>query len=60
LKLSFVQKRKTLWNNLKTRYDEDVLRAALAKSGVKPAVRAEALPLEKAAALFRALNDGRP
>jgi 16S rRNA (adenine1518-N6/adenine1519-N6)-dimethyltransferase len=58
LKLSFGQKRKTLWNNLKTRYDEDRLRAALAKSGVKPAVRAEALPLDKAAALFHALKDG--
>ena len=58
LKLSFGQKRKTLWNNLKTRYDERALRAALAKSGVKPAVRAEALPLEKSAALFRALRDG--
>ena len=58
LKLSFGQKRKTLWNNLKTRYDEDRLRGALAKSGVKPSVRAEALPLEKTAALFRALQDG--
>ena len=59
LKLSFGQKRKTLWNNLKTGYDEAVLRAALAKSGVKPSVRAEALPLEKSAALFRALRDGK-
>ncbi len=58
LKLCFGQKRKTLWNNLKTRYDQDVLRAALAKSGVKPTVRAEALPLEKTAAVFRALQDG--
>ncbi len=58
LKLCFGQKRKTLWNNLKTRYDEDALRAALAKSGVKPAIRAEALPLERTAALFRALQDG--
>jgi 16S rRNA (adenine1518-N6/adenine1519-N6)-dimethyltransferase len=58
LKLCFGQKRKTLWNNLKTRYDEDVLRAALARSGVKPGVRAEALPLDKTAALFRALQDG--
>ena len=58
LKLCFGQKRKTLWNNLKTRYDEDALRAALAKSGVKPAIRAEALPLERTAALFRALRDG--
>jgi 16S rRNA (adenine1518-N6/adenine1519-N6)-dimethyltransferase len=58
LKLGFGQKRKTLWNNLKTEYDEGVLRAALAKSGVKPAIRAEALPLERTAALFRALRDG--
>jgi len=58
LKLCFGQKRKTLWNNLKTRYDEGALRAALAKSGVKPAIRAEALPLERTAALFRALGDG--
>jgi 16S rRNA (adenine1518-N6/adenine1519-N6)-dimethyltransferase len=56
LKLCFGQKRKTLWNNLKTAYDEDRLRTALAKSGVKPAVRAEALPLERTAALFRALG----
>ncbi|MGA9643298.1 MAG: 16S rRNA (adenine(1518)-N(6)/adenine(1519)-N(6))-dimethyltransferase RsmA [Terriglobales bacterium] len=58
LKLSFGQKRKTLWNNLKTQYDEGVLRAALAKSGVKPAIRAEALGLEKSAVVFRALRDG--
>src|SRR5260221_10609605 len=59
LKLCFGQKRKTLWNNLKTRYDKDALHAALEKIGVKPAIRAEALPLEKTAALFRALSDGR-
>ena len=58
LKQCFGQKRKTLWNNLKAEYDEGALRAALAKSGVKPAIRAEALPLEKTAALFRALRDG--
>jgi 16S rRNA (adenine1518-N6/adenine1519-N6)-dimethyltransferase len=56
LKLCFGQKRKTLWNNLKAQYDEARLRAALAKSGVKPTVRAEALALEKTAALFRALR----
>jgi 16S rRNA (adenine1518-N6/adenine1519-N6)-dimethyltransferase len=55
LKLSFGQKRKTLWNNLKTQYGEDSLRAALQEAGVKPAVRAEAVPLEKKAAIFRAL-----
>ena len=58
LKLCFGQKRKTLWNNLKTQYDEDLLRAAMTKSGVKPAIRAEALPIERTAALFRALSDG--
>src|SRR5947208_1424597 len=58
LKLSFGQKRKTLWNNLKTYYDEAILRTALAKSGVKPTVRAEALSLTKSAALFRALRNG--
>jgi len=57
LKLCFGQKRKTLWNNLKTSYNEDSLRAAMAKSGVKPTIRAEALPLERTAALFRALTD---
>ena len=56
LKLSFGQKRKTLWNNLKSQYAPDVLRSALEKTAVKPTVRAEALSLEKSAALYRALN----
>lgn len=56
LKLSFGQKRKTLWNNLKSQYAPDVLRSALDKTAVKPTVRAEALSLEKSAALFRALK----
>ncbi len=56
LKLSFGQKRKTLWNNLKEGHDKDALRRALEKTGIKPTVRAEALSLEKSAALFRALD----
>ena len=56
LKLSFGQKRKTLWNNLKEEHDNDALRMALQKTGIKPSVRAEALSLEKSAALFRALH----
>lgn len=56
LKLSFGQKRKTLWNNLKLEYEPATLKAALEKAGVKPNIRAEALPLEKTAALFRALS----
>jgi 16S rRNA (adenine1518-N6/adenine1519-N6)-dimethyltransferase len=57
LKLSFGQKRKTLWNNLKSNYPESRLRAALATAKVKPAARAETLSLEESAALFRALRD---
>jgi 16S rRNA (adenine1518-N6/adenine1519-N6)-dimethyltransferase len=60
LKLSFGQKRKTLWNNLKETYAPKLLRAALEKAEVKPNVRAEALSLEKTAALYRALADGAP
>ncbi len=62
LKLSFSQKRKTLWNNLKERYEPDTLREAMNRAGIKATVRAETLPLEKSAALFRALatNGAKP
>jgi len=59
LRLSFGQKRKTLWNNLKSTYPESRLRAALAKAKIQPAARAETLNLEESAALFRALRDSR-
>ena len=55
LKLSFAQKRKTLWNNLKVRYASEDLTRAMQKAKVKPAARAEALSLEDTARLFRAL-----
>lgn len=60
LKLSFGQKRKTLFNNLKAQYRPAALRVALEKSGVKADLRAEALSLEKSAALFRALTAASP
>jgi 16S rRNA (adenine1518-N6/adenine1519-N6)-dimethyltransferase len=56
LRLSFGQKRKTLWNNLKIKYDETVLKQALAAAKVKPAARAETLSLEQSAAIYRALR----
>ena len=58
LKLSFAQKRKTLWNNLKERYETRPLREAMEKAGIKATVRAESLTLEQSASLFRALNHG--
>jgi 16S rRNA (adenine1518-N6/adenine1519-N6)-dimethyltransferase len=55
LKLSFAQKRKTLWNNLKGEYEPGALERALAKAKIKPTVRAEALSLEASAEIFREL-----
>ena len=57
LKLSFSQKRKTLWNNLKSRYGAQQLKAALEQTGIKSTVRAEALSLKKSAEVFRALHN---
>jgi 16S rRNA (adenine1518-N6/adenine1519-N6)-dimethyltransferase len=56
LKLSFGQKRKTLANNLKSRFDSRLLAAALKKASLEPGVRAEAVSLEKMAALFRGMK----
>ena len=56
LRLSFGQKRKTLWNNLKGQYEDTTLKRALAEASVKPTARAETLSLEKSAAVFRALQ----
>jgi len=56
LALAFAQKRKTLANNLRGRYDDKVIRSALKAGGVRPDVRAEAVPLEKMAAIFRGLG----
>ncbi|MGH9497428.1 MAG: 16S rRNA (adenine(1518)-N(6)/adenine(1519)-N(6))-dimethyltransferase RsmA [Candidatus Sulfotelmatobacter sp.] len=57
LRLSFGQKRKTLWNNLKAKYEDDALKRALAEAKVKPAARAETLNLEQSAAVYRALRE---
>jgi len=57
LRLSFAQKRKTLWNNLKGNYDDAQLKRALAAAKVKPTARAETLSLEQSAAIFRALRE---
>ena len=56
LRLSFGQKRKTLWNNLKAKYDGPELKRALAEAKVKATARAETLSLEESAAVYRALR----
>ncbi|HWJ47659.1 MAG TPA: 16S rRNA (adenine(1518)-N(6)/adenine(1519)-N(6))-dimethyltransferase RsmA, partial [Candidatus Udaeobacter sp.] len=56
LRLSFGQKRKTLWNNLREKYEEAGLKRALAEAKVKPTARAETLSLGESAAVYRALR----
>jgi 16S rRNA (adenine1518-N6/adenine1519-N6)-dimethyltransferase len=56
LKRAFAQKRKTLLNNLRGQYDESAVRAALKSAGLRSDARAEAMPLEKTAAVFRSLQ----
>jgi 16S rRNA (adenine1518-N6/adenine1519-N6)-dimethyltransferase len=58
LKLAFAMKRKTLVNNLKKIYPDQQIRSALAEEGLAADVRAEALPLEQSAAVFRRLTQG--
>jgi 16S rRNA (adenine1518-N6/adenine1519-N6)-dimethyltransferase len=56
LKIAFAMKRKTLLNNLKKRYSEEQIRAALKQAEVRADVRAEAMTLEKTASVFRFLE----
>ncbi len=56
LKLAFAQKRKTLVNNLREQEDSKRVQAALKAAGVRPDLRAEAVPLDKMAAIFRQLR----
>ena len=60
LKLSFGQKRKTLWNNLKGRYSANELGQAMSKAKINPEIRAEALTLEQSARLLRELTRLHP
>lgn len=55
LKLAFAQKRKTLLNNLRAQYDEDLAKKAISAARLRPDVRAEAVELEKMARVFNAL-----
>jgi 16S rRNA (adenine1518-N6/adenine1519-N6)-dimethyltransferase len=56
LRTAFAMKRKTLLNNLKKDYGEEIIRSSLKEAGVRADVRAEALPLEISAQVFRRLQ----
>ncbi len=60
LKTLFAQKRKTVSNNLKTAYDKALAGTALARSGIAPSARAEAISLEEMAHLYRELKNQQP
>jgi 16S rRNA (adenine1518-N6/adenine1519-N6)-dimethyltransferase len=60
LKTAFAMKRKTLLNNLKKDYQEEIIRDTLKQAGIRPDVRAEALPLETSADVFRRLEKNQP
>jgi len=57
LKTAFAMKRKTLLNNLKKDYSEEMIRSTLKETGIRSDVRAEALPLETTAQVFRRLGN---
>jgi len=56
LKLIFSQKRKTLLNNLRQRYEAASVQQALKQAKLRPDVRAEALSLAQTAEVFRRLT----
>jgi len=56
-KLAFAQKRKTLFNNLRTQYATADIHEAVQKAGVRPDARAEALSLTELAQIHRALKN---
>jgi len=56
LKIVFAQKRKTLSNNLKEKFETPAIVAALKTAKLKPDVRAEAVKLESMAKVYNALK----
>jgi 16S rRNA (adenine1518-N6/adenine1519-N6)-dimethyltransferase len=55
-KLAFAQKRKTLLNNLRSRYGQSDIRQAVHSLAVPQEVRAEALSIEQLAVIYRGLQ----
>jgi len=57
---AFAQKRKTLLNNLRPRYSESAIKAALGSAKLREDVRAEAVSLQDLALTFRELSGDIP
>ena len=58
-KLAFAQKRKTLFNNLRGRYEDKQIREAMLGACVRADARAEMLGLHELAAIYRPIKDSR-
>jgi 16S rRNA (adenine1518-N6/adenine1519-N6)-dimethyltransferase len=58
VKLSFAERRKTLWNNLAPHYERALLPSVFKAAGVSPQARAEQLPPGTFVDLFAALLSG--
>ena len=56
-KLAFAQKRKTLFNNLRSRYAEKRIREAMQEAAVHSNARAEALSLSQLTQIYRVLKN---
>ncbi len=56
LKRSFAQKRKMLANNLREHFRPALVKQSLQQAGIEPGARAEAVTLERMAALYRILT----
>jgi 16S rRNA (adenine1518-N6/adenine1519-N6)-dimethyltransferase len=55
VKVCFAQKRKTLWNNLRSALGEERTKIALAAASIEPRARAEELSVAQFAAIYRSL-----
>jgi 16S rRNA (adenine1518-N6/adenine1519-N6)-dimethyltransferase len=56
LKRSFAQKRKMLTNNLREHFRPALVKQSLQQAGIEPGARAEAVTLDRMAALYRILT----
>ena len=56
VKLSFTQRRKTLFNNLRNEYSSEVVEDMLKKTGMKTNIRAQELNLEDFIKIYEVLN----
>lgn len=58
VKLSFKQRRKTLYNNLKEKYTKEKIESMFNKLGIKDTIRAQEIDLETFIKMYEVINEG--